>query len=120
MGMTYDEYWNGSASLVKYYVDAALLKKELANEMAWIQGKYVYDAIMSLWTLLNGMQAKPKPEPYVKEPYPITMKEARRRKAIEEVRQRKEQQANLIANLSAVFKASEKKKQQEGDGPQDA
>lgn len=119
MGMSLDEYWNGDASLVKYYVKAAMLRKELANEMAWIQGRYIYDTITSLWSLLNGF-AKPKPEPYVKEPYPLTMKDARQRKKAADEKKRKEEQAKLIANLTAVYKAGQKKNQLKGDGQQNA
>ena len=44
MGMTYEQYWDMSPYLVIAYRRAYKLKREIANEQAWLQGLYVYDA----------------------------------------------------------------------------
>lgn len=44
MGMTYEQFWEQSPYLVIAYRKAYKLKREIANEQAWLQGIYIYDA----------------------------------------------------------------------------
>ena len=74
MGMSYDEYWNMDASLVKTYRKAKEIRREETNFELWLQGRYVYDAIAALAPILRtSLSKKPiKPEKYVDKPYPLT------------------------------------------------
>lgn len=61
--------------LPKYYRKAEDLRMERHNEEVWLQGMYVYDAIVRLTPILRAFAKKgAKPKPYVEEPYPITQK----------------------------------------------
>ena len=85
IGMTEAQYWDGDPALPRYYRKADELRIERQNEEAWLQGMYVYDAIIRLTPLLHAFAKKgTKPEPYVEEPYPITQKKQ------EDKQQRKE------------------------------
>ena len=47
IGMTYEQYWEGDSSLVKYYRDAFLLQKDRKNEEIYvIGGGEVYKALL--------------------------------------------------------------------------
>lgn len=88
IGMTYDEFWNQDVALVKVYRKANDLRDKRRNQELWLQGMYFYEALCDAsplfrFTMKNGIV---KPEPYVNEPYPIT---------IEEVREREEREARL-------------------------
>ena len=77
IGMTYKEYWEGDASLARYYRRAYRIKQEEANNNAWLQGLYIYDAISTaLHNALRGMgKSKPPAKDYAKQPYNIFKRE---------------------------------------------
>ena len=88
IGMTYDEFWNGNVSMVKAYRKAYDLRRRQENEMLWMQGFYVRDALIST---VGNMFAKKgsATQKYPEEPYPITQdevaeREARKKRAMEE------------------------------------
>ena len=82
--MTEEQYWDKDCMLVKYYREAEEMRREKFNQEAWLQGMYIYDAIMRLSPILHAFAKKgTKPQPYVDSPYPISqagMEEAKTRK----------------------------------------
>ena len=84
IGMTEEQYWDKDCMLVKYYREAEEMRREKFNQEAWLQGMYIYDAIMRLSPILHAFAKKgTKPQPYVDSPYPISqagMEEAKTRK----------------------------------------
>jgi len=98
IGMTERQYWDDDSSLARAYREAEELRQTRANQAAWLQGAYVYDAIIRIAPVLQAFAKKgTKPQPYLKEPYPITEKEARA------AEQRAEQK--LIAETRAMWEA---------------
>ena len=104
IGMTYDEFWYGEASRAKYYRKAHELRERRQNEVLWLQGAYVYDALCNASPLFRISLKKGvvKPDPYAKEPYPITKAEIQERK--ERERRKKEEAmkaafAQFVANM---------------------
>ena len=81
IGMTYDEFWNQDVRLVETYRKAAELRDKRRNQELWLQGMYIYEALCDASPLFRFSMKKGaiKPEPYAKEPYPITAAEARER-----------------------------------------
>lgn len=71
MGMTYDEFYNKDHTLTIAYREAYKMKREQINEQLWLQGAYVYEAVARLTPLFNPFAKHPKPEPYLKKPYPL-------------------------------------------------
>ena len=85
IGMTYDEFWNQDVRLVEVYRKAAELRDKRRNHELWLQGMYIYEALCDASPLFRFSMKKGsiKPEPYVKEPYPITAAEVKEREARE-------------------------------------
>ena len=111
IGMSYDEFWNQDVGMVKSYRKADELRRRQRNFELWLQGKYMYDALCSTsplfrFTMKSGTI---KPEPYTKEPYPITASEVRE---LEERRQR-EMEERLKAQFAAFAERVRKKMSQE-------
>ena len=81
IGMTYDEFWNQDVRLVEVYRKAAELRDKRRNQELWLQGMYIYEALCDASPLFRFSMKKGtvKPEPYVKEPYPITAGEVKER-----------------------------------------
>ena len=70
IGMTYDEFWNGDNEMPKMYRKAHQLKLREANQMAWLQGAYVYNAVGALAPALKAF-SKAKPQEYLDSPFPF-------------------------------------------------
>ncbi len=85
IGMSYDEFWNHDVCLVKMYRKANELQYQRRNQELWLQGMYFYEALCNASPLFRFSMKKGivKPEPYAKEPYPITEEEVRAREARE-------------------------------------
>lgn len=84
MGMTYEQFMEGDPELAKFYREAYDIKQHEQNTMLWLQGRYVYDAIISASPLF--MFKPSKPHDYVERPYPLTIEEAN------ELKEKKQQQ----------------------------
>lgn len=99
IGMTYDEFWNQDVSLAEVYREANELRDRKRNQELWLQGMYIYEALCDAsplfrFTMKSGTI---KPEPYAKEPYPITASEVRER----EERAAKQKEERLKAEFAA-------------------
>ena len=75
MGMSFHDYWDGDNTMVKYYRKADGLKLERENMLRWLQGRYVYEAILDASPALNAFSKQHKPYPYRDEPIPLTERE---------------------------------------------
>ena len=108
IGMTYDEFWNQDVRLVETYRKAAELRDKRRNQELWLQGMYIYEALCDASPLFRFSMKKGtiKPEPYVKEPYPITAAEARER----EEREARAKEERLKAEF-ALFAEQMRRKQ---------
>lgn len=72
IGLTPEEYWEGDCQYARYARKAEKLRLEKANQLAWLQGMYVYDAITRVSPILNPFAKKgTKAKPYPTEPYPL-------------------------------------------------
>ena len=111
IGMSYDEFWNGDVSMVKAYRVAYDLKEKRKNQELWLQGMYFYEALCDASPLFRFSMKKGiiKPEPYLREPYPITAAEVRER----EERQAQEREERLKAGFAVFVEQLRKKMPQE-------
>lgn len=96
IGMTYDEYWYGDPSLVVAYRKAEDIRTHRKNWEMWMNGRYVYDAIIRLIPSLNMWKPK-EPIEYMKEPYPLTRKEYEEMVKKEEKKRQDEMREKLKA-----------------------
>ena len=80
IGMSYDQFWNDDCWLVKSYREAQKLRNKRDNELSWLAGRYVYDAVCAVSPLLHAFAKNgTKPHPYLERPYPSSKEEARER-----------------------------------------
>ena len=80
IGMTYEQFWEGQPSLVVFYRQADEMSRRRRNQEMWLQGRYIYNAIGSFAEILPAFPKKgAKVQPYIEEPFPITLAEATER-----------------------------------------
>lgn len=99
MGMTYEEYWDGDNDLCKYYRKAEEIRTERRNQELWLQGAYIYEALMDVSPAFRAF-SKSRPQPYRKKPFAIT----HRQQVEEENRKKLEASADAAARLMARFR----------------
>ena len=81
MGMSYEQYWEGSPFLAVVYRKTYRLKRQIENEQAWLQGLYFYDAFAVCLENAFGKKGRKKQQ-YVDRPFdifPLTKMEKKRR-----------------------------------------
>lgn len=77
MGMTYEQFWEGEASLVRAYRKADNIRRKRMNEELWLSGIYVAEALTST---VGNMFSKGNKHNYPSEPFPLTEDEILERK----------------------------------------
>ena len=106
MGMTYEQYWDMSPYLVIAYRKAYKLKREIANEQAWLQGLYVYEAFAVC--MANAFAKRgAKKENYLEKPvdiFPLTDSEKERRE--------QEERDKMQKAMEAIARKQRRKKKQ--------
>ena len=95
VGMTTDEYWNGDCTLTRYYRKAWEIKRKESNNDLWLQGLYIYEALLCASPMFRDLVKKAKPLPYPEEPYALTKKE-------QEERQKSKDELNMETGLAKV------------------
>ena len=71
IGMPYEAFWEGDVWLAVAYRKAHRIRREQANFDAYLQGAYVYDAIMRVAPVLNAFSKNPKPVDWLDKPYDL-------------------------------------------------
>ena len=100
-GMSYDEFWHGEPGRINYYKKAYDIRKEIRNNELWLQGLYIYKALMATSGYTFGM--KNDPPKYYEEPLAITDDEKKFREERKLEREKKEALA-FMQNAMKVIK----------------
>ena len=105
MGMPYELFWDGDPTAVKQFRQAYDLKLEQENSMLWLQGRYIYDALLKVYPAFNALTKTNKIEPYG-DPYPITKKG---------IRDKEEEEAKArMERIRLMLVRAERKEQDKG------
>lgn len=109
--MSYDEYWNGTPMLAKYYREAFLLKQkrnyEEENNSAWLNGMYIQNAVYtSVVYALNPKEAKKYDIKYIEKPIELYTDEKEKEKLKDqETKREREKSAEWIMQLYKITNA---------------
>ena len=110
--MTADEFWNQSPMLTRAYRKAWEMKVSQRNWEMWMQGGYIYDALLKVAPVMSGggMGSKGKVEPgkYPDRPYPLTEKEVKE----QEEAHRRAALKKMLAMFNAESEYNEAKQDQ--------
>lgn len=94
--------------MVRYYREAHDLQRKMKNQELWIQGAYVYDAILCTAPVLHPFAKRGvKAVPYLTEPYPIDKEEADQRQ-IEAERKEQQKIRDRLMSFAAVHNAKKR------------
>ena len=110
IGMSYEDYWENDVFIARFYRRAYDIKKERKNEELWLQGLYVYQAILAIAPALKAM-SNASPEKYMEEPLPLTETEFKKR----EKRRAKLKQEEMIDKAERFASAWNKQMKEKED-----
>lgn len=111
--MTYEQFWEQDCELVKYYRKAAQIRQDLEDQNAWLQGAYIYEALVDAAPLFRDFVKKgTKPTPYRTTPFGMFETKGKTRKKV--VQDRQDEKAKAFMQAFAV--ATNKRFQQKGGG----
>ena len=107
-GMTYNEFWYGSAYMVSFYRESYKLKLKQQDENNWMQGMYVYEALCKVSPVLHAFSKKgTKPLTYAEKPF-LMDKINPVEKTQEQIEREKEnERLKAIVHFNNVFRAME-------------
>lgn len=100
--MSCADYWDGDNDLPKYYRQAYKMRQEQLNHEAWLQGLYVYDAVISAMTHLNSKKSSHKS--YAEKPYSFDPEKDKENKEIEAQAQAEMWMKTWVAATQKQFK----------------
>lgn len=107
MGMSYHDYWDGDNCMVRYYRDKFERETTRANYLAWLQGAYIYEALIDVSPAFNPLSSRHKPFPYRDDLIPITSaqsKATQERVNNQKMQNGKEAMRALAAEFNKRFK----------------
>ena len=102
IGLTYDEFWNQDVCMVRAYREAEEWRRRKENEVLWMQGIYIREALLST---VGNMFNKGSKFEYPKEPYPVTTKQVEEKQE----RERKSMEERIKADMLAIAERMRKK-----------
>ena len=108
IGMSYQEFWYEDCWIANYYLKAYTIKKDQINEQLWLQGMYVFEAILCASPVLHAFSKKgTKPLPYAEKPF-LMDKINPVEKTQEQIEREKEnERLKAIVHFNNVFRAME-------------
>ena len=99
--------------LVKFYREAWKLKRDMHNQNLWLQGAYIYEAILDVSPVLHAFAKKgAKPVPYREQPFDLYTKKPRAEQITQE--QKADNKAKAIMEMWMV-KINKKFEQKGGE-----
>ena len=107
--MTYEQYWDGSPFIAVDYRKAHKLKRQIANEDAWLHGMYIYDAVSVAIGNAFGKKGGTKKQ-YIEKPidiFPLTEQEKKQRE--------EEEYAKMQKAMEAMIRKQRRDKPKQGD-----
>lgn len=113
IGMTYEQFWEMDCDLVKAYQKAAKIRRDMANQSAWLQGMYFYDALCCVAPAFNAFKPK-KPTKYRSQPYEFEFQAEKKHPKTKEAIAKQEMQDNKAKAMMEIFAVSFNKRFEKG------
>lgn len=114
LGMSYQDYWDGDNCMTKYYRKMDEYNMKRKNYESWLQGAYVYEALLCASPLLNAFSKKNEPIPYRSEPIPLTEKDILDKEEREQKKTMEKGKAFMQAMMKSINKKFEEKTEEGG------
>lgn len=86
IGMTYEDFWFKDVCMTKFYLKAYELKLEQKDTEIWLQGVYIYEALIKVAPILHAFaKSGAKAQPYAEKPYGIFSRKKQKQATKQEI-----------------------------------
>lgn len=103
-GMTEGAFWNGDPALAIAYRKKHQYEMEQRNHELWLQGLYIYEAMLCASPVFHDFAKNPKPLPYREKPFAITQKAIEQNNETTREQSKELQKEHLVAWMQKVNK----------------
>lgn len=116
MGMTWEQFWEQDCFLVKAYRKAWEIRQEHENQMAWLYGMYIYDALNSTPIIVSGFAKgnQQHRKTYPEKPYELGITKKKKSPA-EMEKERKQEALEKMKAFAERFNENFRKKREEAE-----
>ena len=115
-GMSYYEFWHGDVHAHRMYKEAHKRRVMEQNQMNWLMGQYVYEAIGAWAGIIRAFSKQTKPRKYADHPYEIFPEEVEAREQ-KEAKERYDRIRAKVAAFADAFNEENAKKKAEENTP---
>lgn len=109
-GMSYEDYWDGDPQMAIYYRKKLEAQRDYDNFLRWIQGMYIYEALLNVSPALKPFVKNPEVKPYRERPIPLTqeaIREEEDREKAKRTQEAREAMERLAISINQKFKRKE-------------
>ncbi len=111
-GMSSKEYWDGDSTFTNAYRKAYKLRWEDRNRELWLQGEYVYEAILNVAPVLHAFAKRgTKPGKYPDKPHEIFPEKPKESDEVKVEKQKSEIMQAKMQSFADKFNKKFKEKQ---------
>lgn len=114
-GMSYEQFWDGDVYAHKQYAKAHKQQLSESNTIAWLQGRYVYDALCAVSPIMRAFSKARKPGKYHEHPIDLFEDEQKKREE-DERRKRYEKMREKVAQFAEEFNKKRKAMNETSEG----
>lgn len=108
-GMSYNDFWHGSAFMVTFYREAHKLKLKQQDENNWMIGMYVYEALCDVSPILHAFSKRgTKPLPYADKPYLMDKIDSVEKTKQHEEQEKENERLKFLVQMNNWFRATKK------------
>ena len=113
VGMSFEDYWDGDNTMVRYYRRKDEFERDRRNFDLWLQGAYIYEALLCVCPAYDSFSKHRTPQPYREQPLPLNEKQVVQQ---QEEKERKLMEANREAMEEAMIRVNKRFKSQKEGG----
>ena len=110
--MSYSDYWDGDSTMTKYYREKYKIERDRKNFELWLQGLYIYEALIDVYPVLNPFSKDKQPIPYRSEPLSLSQEENKKAKE----RENEKKMHNGMAQMMRMMDGVNAKFKERGEG----
>ena len=109
IGMSYSDFWDGDCEMAKFYREKYEIEQERKNTELWMEGAYIYEALLDASPMFRDFTKRAKPLPYRDSPVAITKRAIKRKEELNKQRMLEQGREAMRAMMIEFNKKFEKK-----------
>lgn len=98
--MSFNDYWNKDCNIAVFYRKKHEHEQKEQNFNCWLNGAYIYNALIAVAPILNAFSSKHEPFDYLEKPFSLTAEE-RKQDELKKYQEMKNRMVELMNTFNA-------------------